>query len=87
MWHFMHSAKKYSAYLIKRKIITMTGLGLSQIIKINSQQEKPISPNCKICMKDELQGLRPYYLLNPCKNFLIGLASKAPYSQLFTSNS
>ena len=38
-------------------------------------------------MLEKFQGLRPYYLHDPCKNFLIILASKAPYSQLFTSNS
>ena len=33
------------------KILTMTGLRLSEITKINSQQEKTISPNCKICSR------------------------------------
>ena len=49
VWNFFHCIYFHCAYLIKRKILTMIGLGLSENTKINSHQEKPISPNCKIC--------------------------------------
>ena len=105
VWNFLHCMHFHCAYLIKRKILTMTGLGLSEITKsIPSKKNQSLliakfvpakHKNCKLPQKhfmphsmlEKLQGLRPYYLHNPCKNFLISLASKAPYSQLFTSNS
>ena len=38
----------YCRYSIKTKILSMLGMGyFLKIAKINSQQEKPICPNCK----------------------------------------